>query len=209
MFTWMYFCNLVHCSQAVRMLKSRKLFPNLTRAAILLYPSQIRHKTQCIDQTTIPVPFSRPPTIIIKSPYSVKVKPIDPVEFLDFKAVVGFLYLETETEEELSPQVKSAFQQDIQYDVRAVMSPSRDYMEVTRVKKANTLFSGLSSGPLVIDYWRSKLHTCTCLCISPAVLIPTPPPPQAAPRALKLFLQQTGKCPMMETKELLKLPMVK
>ena len=159
MFTWIFFCNLVHCSQAVRMLKSRRLFPNLTRAVILLYPSQIRHKTQCIDQTTIPVPFSRPPTIIIKSPYSVKVKPIDPVEFLDVKAVVGFLYLETETEEELSPQVKSAFQQDIQYGVRAVMSPSRDYMEVTTTTGVRNSFA----------------RTCTCLCISPAVLIPTPP----------------------------------
>ena len=154
-FTWMFFCNLVHSSRAVRMLKSRRLFPNLTRAAILLYTSQIRHKTQCIDQTTIPVPFSRPPTIIIKSPYSVKVKPIDPVEFLDVKAVVGFLYLETETEEELSPQLKSAFQKDIQYDVRAVMSPSRVYMEVTRVKKALTLFFRLDNGRSFIIHKRS------------------------------------------------------
>jgi len=84
-----------------------------------------------MDHTTIPAPFSGPPTIVIKSPYSVKVEPIDPVQFGDIKAVVGFLYLETETEEELSPNVKTAFQQDIQYDVRAVMSPSRDYMQVT------------------------------------------------------------------------------
>ena len=114
------------------MFKSGRLFRSITRAAILLNRSQIRHKAQFMDHTTIPAPFSGPPTIIIKSPYSVKVEPIDPVQFGDIKAVVGFLYLETETEEELSPKVKTAFQQDIQYNVRAVMSPSRDYMQVIR-----------------------------------------------------------------------------
>ena len=112
------------------MLKSGRLFQRIKSAAILLNRSQFRHKTQCMDHATIPAPLMGPPTIVIKSPYSVKVESIDHVQFGNIKAVVGFLYLETETEEELSPKVKTAFQQDIQYDVRAVMSPSRDCMEV-------------------------------------------------------------------------------
>lgn len=117
-------------TQTFRMLKTRRLFSSFTRATFLFYRTQIRHKTQCLEHTNIPAPFSRPPTISIKSPYSVKIEPIDPVEFGDVKAVVGFLYLETEAEEELSPKVKTAFQQDIKYEVKSVMSPSRDYVQV-------------------------------------------------------------------------------
>lgn len=113
------------------MLKTRRLFSSFTRATFLFYRTQIRHKTQCLEHTNIPAPFIRPPTISIKSPYSVKIEPIDPVEFGDVKAVVGFLYLETEAEEELSPKGKTAFQQDIKYEVKSVMSPSRDYVQVT------------------------------------------------------------------------------
>lgn len=112
------------------MLKTRRLFSSFTRATFLFYHTQVRHKTQCLEHTNIPAPFIRPPTISIKSPYSVKIEPIDPVEFGDVKAVVGFLYLETEAEEELSLKVKTAFQQDIKYEVKSVMSPSRDYVQV-------------------------------------------------------------------------------
>lgn len=112
------------------MQKSGRLFQSITRAAILLNRPHIRYKTQYMDYTVLPAPFYTPPTIVIKSPYSVKVEAIDPLQFGHLKAVVGFLYLETDTDKELSPEVKTAFQQDIQYDVRAVMSPTRDYMEV-------------------------------------------------------------------------------
>ena len=124
------------------MLKTRRLFQNIQRAAILLNRVQLRQKTHCMDHATIPAPLMGPQTIIIKSPYSVKVEAIDPVQFGHIKAVVGFLYLETETTEELSPKVKTAFQQDIQYNVRAVMSPSRDYMEV-RTEKGSRTFGAL------------------------------------------------------------------
>ena len=120
------------------MFKSGRLFQNIQRAAILLNRVQLRQKTQCMDHATIPAPLMGTQTIIIKSPYSVKVEAIDPVQFGHIKAVVGFLYLETETTEELSPKVKTAFQQDIQYNVRAVMSPSRDYMEVRTEKESRT-----------------------------------------------------------------------
>ena len=113
-----------------RMQKSGRLFQSITRAAILLNRPHIRYKTQYMDYTVLPAPFYTPPTIVIKSPYSVKVEAIDPLQFGHLKAVVGFLYLETETDKELSPEVKTAFQQDVQYDVKAVMSPTRDYMEV-------------------------------------------------------------------------------
>lgn len=124
------------------MFKARRLFKNIKRAAMLLNRVQLRQKTHCMDHATIPAPLMGSQTIIIKSPYSVKVEAIDPVQFGHIKAVVGFLYLETETAEELSPKVKTAFQQDIQYNVRAVMSPSRDYMEV-RTKKENRKFGAL------------------------------------------------------------------
>ena len=124
------------------MFKSGRLFQNIQRAAILLNRVQLRQKTHCMDHATIPAPLMGPQTIIIKSPYSVKVEAIDPVQFGHIKAVVGFLYLETETTEELSSKVKTAFQQDIQYNVMAVMSPSRDYMEV-RTEKGSRTFGAL------------------------------------------------------------------
>lgn len=98
----------------------------------MLYRSPIRHKSQCINHTIIPAPFScGSPTIIIRSPYSVKLKPIDPVEFGDVKAVSGYLYLETETDEEMSAEEKRAFQRDIHYEVKAVWTQEREFVEVS------------------------------------------------------------------------------
>ena len=141
------------------MLKSRWLFLNVRRAAVIANRSQIRCKTQCMDGSIIPAPFRGPPAILINSPYSVKIEPLDPVEYSNLQVVVGFLYVKTEVEEDLTDQVKTKFQKDIRYKVQSVLSPTRDYVEVRlfdfpiRVKLQNR-------GPLICISQLSNIAFC-------------------------------------------------
>lgn len=80
-------------------------------------------------------PLKASPGILIKSPYSVKVEAMNPMEYMkqedpDVQVVKGNLYLQTDDEEDLSPEVKAAFKKDIKYNVQSVLSSSRDYLEV-------------------------------------------------------------------------------
>lgn len=114
------------------MLKGGRLFQNLTRAAISLNLSQIRHQTQDMVAWRMSAPS---PGILIKSPYSVKVEAMNPMEYMkqedpDVQVVKGNLYLQTDDEEDLAPEVKAAFKKDIKYNVQSVLSSSRDYLEV-------------------------------------------------------------------------------
>ena len=95
------------------MLKYQRSFLNLKRATVVLNHLHVRRKSHCINTTVIPAPFCGSPTIVIRSPYSVKVKPIDPVEYGDMKAVIGFLYLQTETDEEITERDKATLNEHI------------------------------------------------------------------------------------------------
>lgn len=117
------------------MLKGGRLFQNLTRAAISLNLSQIRHQTQDMVAWRMSAPLKASPGILIKSPYSVKVEAMNPMEYMkqedpDVQVVKGNLYLQTDDEEDLAPEVKAAFKKDIKYNVQSVLSSSRDYLEV-------------------------------------------------------------------------------
>ncbi|XP_067052659.1 protein FAM185A-like [Acropora muricata] len=113
------------------MLKYQRSFLNLKRATVVLNRLHVRRKSHCISTTVIPAPFCGSPTIVIRSPYSVKVKPIDPVEYGDMKAVIGFLYLQTETDEEISERDKATLNEHIKYDMKSIWSHNREFVEVS------------------------------------------------------------------------------
>ena len=126
------------------MSKHQRRFQNLKRAAVVLSRLHVRRKSHCINTTVIPAPFCGSPTIVVRSPYSVKVKPIDPVKYGDMKAVIGFLYLETETDEEISERDKETLQQHIKYDMKSIWSHNREFVEVT-TRKAKTQHNFLAN----------------------------------------------------------------
>ena len=127
----------------------------------------VRRKSHCINTTVIPAPFCGSPTIVIRSPYSVKVKPIDPVEYGDMKAVIGFLYLETETDQEISERDKETLQQHVKYDMKSVWSHNREFVEVT-TRKAKTQHDFLADLCLLmhenlnVDVHSQSTMICYC-----------------------------------------------
>ena len=149
------------------MLKHQRSFLNLKKAAVALHRLHIRRKSHCINTTVIPAPFCGSPTIVIRSPYSVKVKPIDPVQYGDVKAVIGFLYLETETDEEISERDKTTLQQHIKYDMKSIWSHDREFVEVT-TRKAKTQHDFLADlclimhAKLSIDVHSQSSTICYC-----------------------------------------------
>lgn len=115
--------------------KGGRLFQNIIRAATRLNRLQIRHKTHNMVTWRMPAPLKGTPGISIKSPYSVKVEAMNPMEYMEnedpnVQAVKGHVYLQTDGEEDLGPKVKTAFQEDIQYNVRSDLASSRGYLEV-------------------------------------------------------------------------------
>ena len=127
--------NVMRKFKAFEMLKGGHLSHDVFRELIRLNRSQIRLKTQDITTWRIPATREGTPGISIKSPYSVKIEAINPLEYVeqgDPKAemVKGYLYLQSDTGEDLPPEVKTAFQNDIEYCVQSGSSSSRDYVQV-------------------------------------------------------------------------------
>ena len=128
-------CNLIPNFQPLEMDKCRRLFQNMTRVAIRLNHQQIRHKTHDMVAWKMPAPLKGTPGILIKSPYSVKVEAMNPMEYIEnedpyVQVVKGHVYLWTDDEEDLGPEVKTAFQEDIKYNVQSDLASSTDYLEV-------------------------------------------------------------------------------
>lgn len=118
-----------------KMLRGGRLLKSITRAAINMNRLQIRLKTQDIVSWKMEAPSKDAPFILVKSPYSVKIEPVNPMEYIssgdtDVQAIKGNLYLETDGEEDLAADVRNAFQRDIHFNVRSVSSASKDYLEV-------------------------------------------------------------------------------
>ena len=81
------------------------------------------------------------PFIVVQSPYTVKIQPVNPMEYIenvdtDGQSVKGNVYLETDDEGDLAPDLKNSFMKDINFNVRPVSSNSKDYLEVKKVKKS-------------------------------------------------------------------------
>lgn len=118
--------------------KGGRLFQNIIRAAMRLNFPQIRHKTHDMVAWRLPACLNSlkgTPGILIKSPYSVKVEAINPMEIIEqenptVQVVKGHLYLRTNDEKQLGPELKRAFQEDIQYNVRSDFASSTGYVEV-------------------------------------------------------------------------------
>lgn len=128
--------NFMRKFKAFEMLKGGHLSQDVLRELIHLNRSQIRLKTQDITTWRIPAARKGTPGISIKSPYSVKIEAIDPLEYVehgDPKAEMakGYLYLQTDIGEDLPLEVKTAFQEDIEYCVQSESSSSRNYVQVT------------------------------------------------------------------------------
>ncbi|PFX14333.1 Protein FAM185A [Stylophora pistillata] len=75
------------------------------------------------------------PFIVVQSPYTVKIQPVNPMEVIenvdtDGQSVKGNVYLETDDEGDLAPDLKNSFLKDIEFNVRPVSSNSKDYLEV-------------------------------------------------------------------------------
>lgn len=130
------FHKFIRRFKAFEILKGGQLSQDVSRELIRLNRSQIRLKTQDIIAWRIPATREGTPGISIKSPYSVKVEAFNPLEYVEYgdpksEMVKGYLYLQTDIEEDLPPEVKTAFQNDIEYCVQSGSSSSRDYVQVT------------------------------------------------------------------------------
>ena len=136
--------NFMRKFKAFEMLKGGHLSQNLLRELIRLNRSQIRLKTQDITTWKIPATREGTPGISIKSPYSVKIEVINPLDYVEHgdpkaEMVEGYLYLQTDVGEDLPPETKTAFQEDIEYCVQSESSSSRDYVQV---KLSNEVIKG-------------------------------------------------------------------
>lgn len=145
--------NLIRNFKAFEMLKGGRLFQFVLKEVIRPNRSQIRHKTH--DMVTWKIPTPGTPGISVKSPYSVKIEAMNPMENVQLgdpnvEVVKGYLYLQTDSEEDLPPEVKTAFQEDIAYCVRSDSSSSRDYLEV---KMSNEVI-------------KEKKNLCNLICNS-------------------------------------------
>ena len=104
---------------------------------------QIRHKTHDMVAWRLPVRLNSlksTPGILIKSPYSVKIEATNPMEIIEqenpnVQVVKGHVYLRNDDEKELGPELKRAFQEDIQYNVRSDLASSTGYLEVNLCTK--------------------------------------------------------------------------
>ncbi len=129
------FHNLIPNFQEFEMDKGGRLFQNIIRAAARLNRLEIRHKTHDMVAWKMSAPLKGTLSISIKSPYSVKVEAMNPMEYIEnedpnVQAVKGHVYLQTNGEEDLGPEVKTAFQKDIQYNVRSDLASSSGFLEV-------------------------------------------------------------------------------
>ena len=127
--------NLICKFKAFETLKSGHFSQDVLREMIRANSSQIRLKTQDIATWRCPPARKGTPGISVKSPYSVKIEAINPMEYVEHEdpkaeMVKGYLYLQTDSEEDLPPQVKTAFQEDVEYSVQSKSSSSRDYLKV-------------------------------------------------------------------------------
>ncbi|XP_020601270.1 protein FAM185A-like [Orbicella faveolata] len=128
--------NLVRKFKPFRTLKGGRLSQDVLIEAIRLNRSQIRLKSHDMATWRISAARRGAPGISVKSPYSVKIEAINPMEYVEHgdpkaEMVKGYLYLQTVGEEDLPLQVKTAFQEDIEYCVQSESSSSRDYLKVT------------------------------------------------------------------------------
>ena len=149
--------NFMRKFKAFEMLKGGNLSQNLFRELIRLNRSQIRLKTQDITTWRIPATREGTPGISIKSPYSVKIEAINPLEYVELgdpkaEMVKGYLYLQTDVGEDLPPEMKTSFQEDIEYCVQSESSSSRDYVQVKLsnevIKRKNIFVAEFISGDL-------------------------------------------------------------
>ena len=136
--------NLVRKFTAFEMVKGGRLSQDVFREVIRLNRSQIRLKTQDMATWSIPAARRGTPGISVKSPYSVKIEAINPMEYVEHgdpkaEVVKGYLYLQTVGEDDLPVEVKTAFQEDIEYCVQSESSSSRDYL---KVKMSNEAIKG-------------------------------------------------------------------
>lgn len=156
--------NFMRKFKAFEMLtKGGHLPQNLLRELIRLNRSQIRLKTQDITTWRIPATREGTPGISIKSPYSVKIEAINPLEYVEHgetkaEMVKGYLYLQTDVGEDLPPEMKTAFQEDIEYCVQSESSSSRDYVQVKLsnevIKGKNIFVAEFNSCDLIILNFR-------------------------------------------------------
>ena len=144
------FYNLIRKFKAFETLKGGRLSQDVLREVIRLSRLQIRLKTQDMATWKIPATCKGISGISVKSPYSVKIEAINPMEYVErgdphVEVVKGYLYLQTGSEEDLPPEVKTAFQEDIEYCVQSGSWSSRDYLKVKTsnevIKEANNLCS--------------------------------------------------------------------
>ena len=123
------------------MFRVEKLLKYVTRATNCLNRWQIRGKTQDVFAWKMDACSKDTPFIVVQSPYTVKIQPVNPMEYIenvdtDGQPVKGNVYLETDDEGDLAPDLKNSFMKDINFNVTPVSSNSKDYLEVKKVKKS-------------------------------------------------------------------------
>ena len=119
------------------MFRVEKLLKYVTRATNCLNCRQIRGKTQDVFAWKMDASSKDTPFIVVQSPYTVKIQPVNPMEYIenvdtDGQSVKGNVYLETDDEGDLAPDLKNSFMKDINFNVRPVSSNSKDYLEVKK-----------------------------------------------------------------------------
>jgi len=127
--------NLIRKFKAFETLKGGRLSLDVLRNVIGLNRSQIRLKTQDMATWKIPAIPKGTLGISVESPYSVTIEAISPMECVEHgdpkaEMLKGYLYLQTDFDEDLPLEVKKAFQEDIEYCVQSGLSSSRDYLKV-------------------------------------------------------------------------------
>lgn len=127
--------------KAFEMFRVEKLLKYVTRATNCLNRRQIRGKTQDVFAWKMDACSKDTPFIVVQSPYTVKIQPVNPMEYIenvdtDGQSVKGNVYLETDDEGDLAPDLKNSFMKDINFNVTPVSSNSKDYLEVKKVKKS-------------------------------------------------------------------------
>ena len=132
--------NLTRQFKAFETLKGGRLSLDVLRKVIGLNRSQIRLKTQDMATWKIPAIPKGTLGISVESPYSVTIEAISPMEYVEHgdpkaEMVKGYLYLQTDIDEDLPLEVKTAFQEDIEYCVQSGSSSSRDYLKVNMSNK--------------------------------------------------------------------------
>ena len=111
------------------MFRAEKLLRNVTRVSNCWNRVQIRRKTQDVFAWKLDGASKDIPFIVVQSPYTVKIQPVNPMEVIenvdtDGQSVKGNVYLETDDDGDLTPDLKNSFLKDIEFNVRPVNVPS-------------------------------------------------------------------------------------